>query len=108
MANNYFVGVDLGQCRDYTAIAAVERVELLGEWSAATFSHTTMVVPAAALSGAGGVRCTPYPGGGGAGGASDAVARGLAGRCRVIVDGTGVGRPVVVDLLRGEPGRDAA
>src|ERR1700678_2792032 len=43
MSTNYFVGVDLGQSRDYTAIAVVERVESSGEWSAATFTHEKTV-----------------------------------------------------------------
>jgi len=98
MLNNYFVGVDLGQCRDFTAIAAVERVEVSTEWSGATFSHAKKAelrlrfLERVELG-------TPYP---------EVVervvrvtkSRELAGRCQLVVDGTGVGRPVV-DLLRG-------
>src|ERR1700677_3663189 len=97
MQTNYFVGVDLVQSRDYTAIAVAERVESSGEWSAATFTHRKTVtlrlrfLERVELG-------TPYP---------EVVERvvkvtrskELAGRCQLIVDGTGVGRPVV-DLLR--------
>ena len=37
--DSYFVGVDLGQMRDYTAIAVVERAELAGEWDGAVFAR---------------------------------------------------------------------
>ena len=94
----YFVGVDLGQSRDFTAIAVVERAELQGDWAAAVWAWRKEVklrlrflerVPLG----------TPYP---------EIVERvvqvtrsgQLAGRCYLAVDGTGVGRPVV-DLLRG-------
>jgi len=97
MPSSYFVGVDLGQCRDFTAIAVVERTESSDEWSAATFDRltTTMLrlrfLERVELG-------TPYP---------EVVervvqvtrSRELAGRCHLAVDGTGVGRPVV-DLLR--------
>jgi hypothetical protein len=96
--NRYFVGVDLGQARDYTAIAVVERAELQGEWEAGVWAWRKDImlrlrflerVPLG----------TPYP---------EVVERvvqvtrssQLAGRCHLAVDGTGVGRPVV-DLLRG-------
>ena len=97
MSTNYFVGVDLGQSRDYTAIAVLERVESSGEWSAATFTHPKLV--ALRLRFLERVELgTPYP---------EVVervvkvtrSRALVGRCHLIVDGTGVGRPVV-DLLR--------
>ena len=94
---SYFVGVDLGQCRDYTAIAVVERAERIGPFDRVVFAHRKLVslclrflerVPLG----------TPYP---------EVVrrvvevagSRGLVGRCRLAVDGAGVGRPVV-DLLR--------
>jgi hypothetical protein len=100
---SYFVGVDLGQRQDFTAIAVVERTELTGEWDAAMWAYRkeTMLrlrylqrVPLG----------TPYP---------EVVervvaitrSRELAGRCRLAVDATGVGGPVV-DLLR-RAGRDA-
>jgi hypothetical protein len=93
----YFVGVDLGQSRDFTAIAVVEMAELKGEWDPEAYAWLKRValrlrflerIPLG----------TPYP---------EVVARvvevtrsrELAGRCHVAVDGTGVGRPVV-DLLR--------
>ena len=92
----YFVGLDLGQSRDHTAIAAVERAELTGEWDPMAFAWRKVAalrlrylerMPLGVL----------YP---------QMVARvrqvlqhpGLAGRCTLVVDSTGVGRPVV-DLL---------
>jgi hypothetical protein len=93
----YFVGVDLGQSRDYTAIAVVERTELRGDWDGAKWAWRKVVLlrlrflERIALG-------TPYP---------EVVrrvlevthSRGLAGRCHLAVDGTGVGPPVV-DMLR--------
>jgi hypothetical protein len=93
----WFVGVDLGQSQDFTAIAALERSELMGEYDPAMCAWRKEValrlrylerVPLG----------TPYP---------DIVERvrrtttapELDGRCHVAVDATGVGRPVV-DLLR--------
>ena len=32
VTGQYFVGVDLGQSRDFTAIAVLERAELRGDW----------------------------------------------------------------------------
>ena len=100
MKAEYFVGVDLGQSRDYTALAVVERVEMAGDWDAATFTHRieaalrlryTERVPLG----------TSYP---------EVVKRVgrvmrsgalAAGTRHLVVDATGVGRPVV-DLLRQE------
>ena len=93
----YFVGVDLGQARDYTAIAVLERAETQGEWDAVQYAHRKTVklrlryLERMALG-------TTYP---------EIVDRvkqitrsaDLAGRCHLAVDATGVGRPVV-DLLR--------
>lgn len=94
----YFIGLDLGQSHDFTAMAIAERTELRGEWDAAQWAYRKM----AALD----LRYleriplgTPYP---------EVVERvravtrsgELEGRCQVIVDGTGVGR-AVVDMLRG-------
>src|SRR5580658_3267655 len=102
MTTNYFVGVDLGQSRDFTAIAVVERAELPGEWSAATYSRAKTA--ALRLRFLGRVELgTPYP---------DVVervarvtrSRELVGRCQLVVDGTGVGRPVVDLLRRARPG----
>jgi hypothetical protein len=97
----YFVGVDLGQMRDYTAIAVLERAELRGNFDNAVWAHEKEValrlrylerIPLG----------TPYP---------DVVERvaeltqdrQLAGRCHLAVDGTGVGRPVVDLLRRAKP-----
>lgn len=97
MERPYFVGLDLGQSQDFTALAIAERVELEGEWDAARWAHRKM----AALD----LRYleriplrTEYP---------DVVERvrrvtqsgALRERCHLVVDGTGVGR-AVVDLLR--------
>jgi hypothetical protein len=93
----YFVGVDFGQASDFTVIAVVERTESKGAWDAAQFAYKKEVglqlryLERIALK-------TSYPA---------VVARvvqvtqweELAGRCRLAVDGTGVGRSVV-DLLR--------
>ncbi len=98
----YFVGVDFGQSRDYTAISVVERVELQGEWDAALWAWRKEVmlrlrflerVPLG----------TPYP---------EVVERvvevtrsaSLVDRCHLAVDGTGVGRPVVDLLRKARPG----
>ena len=99
---NYFVGVDLGQSRDFTAIAVVERQELAGEFDPATYTcpRTTALRLRFLERGELG---TTYP---------DVVervvqvtrSRDLAGRCHLIVDGTGVGRPVVDLLRQAKPG----
>src|ERR1039457_7077570 len=93
----YFVGVDFGQSRDFTAIAVLERAETRGAWDPVMFAWKKEVslqlryLERVALG-------TPYPE------VVDRVvqvtqSRELAGRCRLAVDGTGVGRSVV-DLLR--------
>ena len=93
----FFIGLDLGQSQDFTAMAILEPVVVTGEWDAVAFAHRKMMtlqlrylerVPLG----------TTYP---------EVVARvrevtrsaELRGRCHLQVDGTGVGRPVV-DLLR--------
>jgi hypothetical protein len=87
----------LGQAKDFTAIAVVERVAIEGDWDAAAYARRQTSVlllrflERTALG-------TPYP---------DVVervvevvrSRALAGQCELVVDATGVGRPVV-DLLR--------
>src|SRR5213080_4767292 len=98
MGPEYFVGLDLGQSQDPTALGVVERVEFAGEWDAVAFGYRieTAVrlrhLERIALG-------TPYP---------DVVARVVkvlgsralaAGHRHLVVDATGVGRPVV-DLLR--------
>ena len=99
--SRYFVGVDLGQAADFSTIGVVERAELKGTWDAAKYAWRKVIelrvrrlerIPLG----------TPYPE------VADRVVRitqsaVLAGQCHVIVDGTGVGRPVV-DLVRlGRP-----
>jgi hypothetical protein len=95
--NRYFAGLDLGQSRDFTAIAVVERAERTGAWDPVQCAWRKVVglelryLERMALG-------TPYP---------EVVERvaqvtrsgELEGRCHLAVDGTGVGRPVV-DLLR--------
>src|SRR5690348_1316268 len=97
----FFIGVDLGQAKDYTAIAIIERVARKGD-----FDHVYRVhemhwdlqlrylerVPLG----------VPYP---------DIAARvvriteakPILGICHVAVDATGVGRPVVDMLRRANP-----
>lgn len=93
----FFVGLDLGQAHDYSAIAVLEQSFERGEWDQAVFAHREE--PMTRLRHLERIRLgTPYP---------DVVERTAAitrsaelrGRCQLIVDGTGVGRPVV-DLLR--------
>jgi hypothetical protein len=98
----YFVGVDFGQSRDFTAIAVVERAEEKGDCDPVMFAWKKVVslqvrylerVPLGTL----------YP---------DVVkrvvevarSRDLTGRCRMAVDGMGVGRSVVDLLRKGQPG----
>jgi hypothetical protein len=95
--STYFVGLDLGQSMDFTAIAVLERVELTGEWDAVAFAHRKTAalrlryLERVALG-------TPYP---------EVVERvrqvvrspELEGRCQLMVDATGVGRPVT-DMLQ--------
>src|SRR5947209_12997405 len=97
MRGQYFIGLDLGQSQDFTALAILERAVMTGAWDAAAFADRKMAafrlrylerIPLG----------TPYP---------EVVARvgqmtrsgELRGRCNLMVDATGVGRPVV-DLLR--------
>ncbi len=95
--DRYFVGVDLGQSHDYSTMAVIERKELRGEWDAGVWAWKKEValrlrhVERMDLG-------TPYPR------VVERItevtrSRELAGRCTLVVDGTGVGRPVV-DLLR--------
>jgi hypothetical protein len=93
----FFVGADLGQAQDFTAIAVMERAELKGDWDPVMYAHRKETVyhvrllERLALG-------TPYP---------DVVARvagitrsaAVAKRCHLAVDATGAGRPVV-DMLR--------
>jgi hypothetical protein len=95
--NWYFVGLDLGQSHDYTALAVVERAELTGAFDAAMYAWRKKValrvryLERAPL-------WTPYPD------IVERVRRALrrpevAGRCHLVVDATGGGQPVV-DLFR--------
>lgn len=92
----YFAGLDLGQSKDYTAIAVAERVDEKGPWDAARFTHP--VTPVLQVRYLERIQLgTPYP---------DIVDRvaaltrspELAARTQLAVDGTGVGRPIV-DML---------
>jgi hypothetical protein len=84
----FYVGVDLGQKQDHTAIAIVERPEERGQQQSTLLLRRIQRV---ALG-------TPYP-------AVVEMVRDIAngealgGRCALAVDGTGVGAPVV-DMLR--------
>jgi hypothetical protein len=96
-ARKFFTGLDVGQVNDFSTLAVVERVELTGAWDPAMFAWKKYAmlrlrylerIPLG----------TPYP---------DVVSRAaqvtrsgaLEGACELLVDATGVGRPVV-DLLR--------
>jgi catechol 2,3-dioxygenase-like lactoylglutathione lyase family enzyme len=99
MNEHYFVGVDLGQKQDYTAIAVVERAEVQTGFDWACWApvmetrHSLRHLERVRLG-------TPYP---------EVVARvrevvqtqNLAGRCVLVADATGVGGPVM-DLLRAD------
>jgi hypothetical protein len=88
----YFMGLDLGQKRDYSAVAVVERIDHQRPFQGTSFER--LVVRYAERMPLG----TPYPR------VVDRV-RGivrsgeLAGNCALAVDATGVGAPVV-DMLR--------
>jgi hypothetical protein len=101
--SEFFAGLDLGQAEDFTALAVIERAEVKEAWSAANFGYEWRRV----------LRLrhmermplgTAYP---------DIVERvrkvmrsgALSmGPRSLAVDGTGVGRPVVDLLRRGEMG----
>lgn len=95
----FYIGVDLGQKQDYTAIAIVEREDPYGAnparayitQPALPFRLLVRRVQRIALG-------TPYPR------VVELIReitceRAFVGRCAVVVDGTGVGAPVV-DMLR--------
>jgi hypothetical protein len=90
MDTDYIVGLDLGQTQDFTALAVLERSGPLEEPDLAVrhlhryplATAYTAIVPAV-------VRLTNTPP--------------LAGNCMLVVDQTGVGRPLV-ELLLKEPG----
>lgn len=97
----YFLGVDLGQSKDPTALAVIERIVTtdLNCRDGVTFQHPQTVSLALRYLERPKL-ATPYP---------DLVARiaavslapPLAQNCEVVLDATGVGRPVV-DMLRAE------
>ncbi len=100
MSEAYFVGLDLGQSQDFTALAVLERVELRGEWDAAAWAwRKTAALQLRHLERV--ALGTPYP---------EIVERvreltrapELKGKVHLIVDATGVGRPVVDLLRKGE------
>ena len=87
---SYIVGVDLGQANDYTAVIVVQRHEPQPPATAPTLD--VRYIHRYALG-------TPYPTI--VGSVVDLVRRPpLHGATRLVVDATGVGRPIV-DLLRG-------
>jgi hypothetical protein len=84
----FYIGLDLGQRQDYSAIAIVEKPDARLAWM--TGQKTLMVRRAERMA-----LGTPYP---------HVVARvreivRAIGECTLVVDGTGVGAPVV-ELLR--------
>jgi hypothetical protein len=93
----YFVGLDLGQSRDHSALAVVERADLiLDEIDHVTYArlnerqYRVRFLERVALG-------TPYPN------VVERVrevvrAKPLVGRCTLVMDATGVGAPVV-DML---------
>lgn len=94
MAGDFFVGVDLGQSRDFTAIVVVERVDFVPPPATRTRNGTSVVAVKHHH-----VRLcerprlgTPYP---------DVVRRvraifdGIGSPADLVVDASGVGRPVV-------------
>ena len=98
VGSRYYVALDLGQAMDFTALAVLERLVTLGPRDMATYEWRKEVslrlrhVERMSLG-------TSYPA------VVERVrgitgSRELEGRCELVVDGTGVGRPVV-DLLRG-------
>ncbi len=88
----FYVGVDLGQKRDHTAIAVVEKVELHRPWGEVVFEGLDVrYVERVALK-------TPYPA------VVERIRRlvrkePLRGNCILAVDTTGVGA-AVIDLMR--------
>ena len=99
----YFVGLDLGQSRDHSALAVVERADLsLDEIDHVTYErlmerrYRVRFLERVALG-------TPYPN------VVERVrevvrAKPLVGRCTLVVDATGVGAPVVDLLQRAQLG----
>lgn len=99
----YFIGIDLGQAQDYTAICVIERAEIItGPRSHMTYEWprdrvlTVRHLERFPLG-------TPYPD------IIQAICRLarnpiIAGNSQIIIDGTGVGAPVIDMLRRERPG----
>ncbi len=88
----FYVGLDLGQRRDHAAIAVVERLDVVRAFQAPRFEAMVVRYVERILLG------TPYPRI--VSKARDLVsAPELQGNCKLIVDASGVGVPVV-DMLR--------
>ena len=96
------MGVDLGQAKDFTALAVLECAEVLGAWDAIMYDHRKHIelrlrhLERLPLG-------TPYPT------VAERMVKitrseAIAGRCTLVVDATGVGRPVVDLLKRERPG----
>ena len=93
----YFIGVDLGQAQDHSALAVVERSDVLLGMNYVTYErerarrYRVVQLERVTLG-------TPYP---------DVVERvrrvtrqrSLAGKCTIVMDATGVGAPVL-DQMR--------
>jgi len=94
----FFIGVDLGQVSDFSTIAVLERVELVGDWDPVFFAwkkHAALRLRFLERIPLG----TSYPE---VVRRVTVVVRQLAseGICSLVVDATGVGRPVVDMLSR--------
>jgi hypothetical protein len=95
--SKFFVGADFGQVQDYSTIAVVERAELRGAWDPAWYAFRKKVELRVRMLERQPLG-TPYP---------EVVERivevtqspALGGNLHLIVDATGVGRPLV-DLLK--------
>jgi hypothetical protein len=88
----FYIGLDLGKTRDHTAIAIVERADSGRAYLAPVFGGLLLRYAERVALG------TPYPK------VVEHVRRlveheNLCGQCALVVDGTGVGAPVV-DMLR--------
>jgi hypothetical protein len=101
MKTEYLIGLDLGQSQDFTALAIVERKESQGDWDAVTYGYKTEVevrlrylerIPLGTSYPAIVERVSQVVN-------SPALAK---GKRYLVVDATGVGRPVVDLLERAE------
>lgn len=102
LASQFFIGLDLGQAQDPSAIAVLERAELVGDWAGAEYAHTKVIelrlrwLERLPLG-------LKYPE---VERRVEQVVAGVApkGQCELLVDATGVGRPVVDHLRANGPG----